>query len=45
MNSQSVQRARLHHFAEPFDDVGLRRDRVGADHLGPAQRHRLGDGV
>ena len=26
-----------------LDDVGLRRDRIGGDHLGPAQRHRLGD--
>ena len=29
--------------AERFHDVGLRRDRIGADHLGAAQRHRLGD--
>ena len=30
---------------EPLDDVGLRRDRIGADDLGPAQRDRLGDGA
>jgi hypothetical protein len=41
----AVFQRRLHHLAEAFDDVGLRRDRVGADHLGPAQRHRFGDGV
>ena len=45
MNSQSVQRAVLHHFAERLDDVGLRRDRIGADHFRPAQRDGLGDGV
>ena len=28
---------------ERLDDVGLRRDRVGADHLRPAERDRLGD--
>ena len=30
---------------EVLDDVGLGRDRVGADHLGAAERHRLGDGA
>ena len=28
--------AGAHHFAETLDDVGLRRDRIGANHLGPA---------
>ena len=36
--------ARLHHLAERLDDVGLRRDGVGAHDLRPAQRHRLRDG-
>jgi hypothetical protein len=43
MNSQRRAR-RLHHFAQPFDDVRLRRDRVGADHLGAAQRDRRRNG-
>jgi len=33
--------AAFHHLAEPLNNVGLRRDRVGADHLGAAQGHRL----
>ncbi len=37
--------ARLHHLAQALDDVRLRRDRIGADHLRPAQRDRLGDGA
>ena len=45
MNSQRAERARLHHLAQPLDDVGLRRDRVGADHLRPAQGDGFGDGV
>jgi hypothetical protein len=41
----ALQCAGLHHLADAFDDMGLRRDRVGADHLGPAQRYRLGNGM
>ena len=36
-----VELARPHQLGEALDDVGLRRDRIGADHLGPAQRHGL----
>ena len=39
------QRAFLHQFAEAFDDVGLRRDRIGADHFGAAQRDGFGHGM
>ena len=45
MNSQGVSSPGLHQRAERLDDVGLGRDRVGAHHLGPAPRHRLGDGA
>ena len=37
--------AALHHLAEPFDDVRLRRDRIGADDVGPAERDGFGNGV
>ena len=37
--------AGAHLVGERLDDVGLGRDRVGADHLGPAQRDRVGDRV
>jgi len=37
--------ARLDHLAKAFDDVRLRRDRIGADHLRPTERDRFGDGV
>ncbi len=37
------QAAFLHHPAQRLDDVRLRRNRVGADHLRAAQRHSLGD--
>ena len=30
---------------KPFDDMGLRRDRVGADHFGAAERHGLCHGL
>ena len=43
MNSHGASRSGLHHLADGLDDVGLGRDRVGAHHLGPAQRDRLGD--
>jgi hypothetical protein len=36
---------RLDHFAKAFDDVRLRRDRIGADHLRSTERDRFGDGV
>ena len=39
------QRAFFHQLAEALDDMGLRRDRIGADHFGPAQRDGLGHGV
>jgi hypothetical protein len=39
------ERAGFHHFAQPFDDVRLGRDRVGADHLGAAQRDRRSHGM
>jgi hypothetical protein len=39
------ERAVLHHLAHALDDVRLRGDRVGADHLRARQRDRLGDGV
>ena len=34
-----------HQIAEALDDVGLRRDRIGADDFGAAQRDGLGHGV
>ncbi len=34
--------AGFHHRAQALDDVRLRRDRVGADHFGAAERHGLG---
>ena len=41
-----AESAQPHKFAQAFDDVGLRGDRIGADDLGPAEgdrsRHRLG---
>jgi len=37
------QVAPLHRHAERLDDVGLRGDRVGADHFRAAQRQGLGD--
>ena len=41
-----AESAQPHKFAEAFDDVGLRGDRIGAHHLRPAERdcarHRLG---
>ena len=40
-----VQVACLHHLAEPFDDMGLRRDRIGADNFGTAQGDGLGGRV
>ena len=40
-----LQVAFFHHLAEPFDDMGLRRDRIGADDLGAAQGNGLGGGV
>ncbi len=33
--------AGAHHFAQGFDDVGLGRDGIGADDLGPAERDAL----
>ena len=36
--------ARLHHFPDRLDDVGLGRDRVGTHDLRAAERHGLGDG-
>ena len=42
MNSQFCKCAVAHHLAEAFDDVGLRRDRIGADHFRPAERDGLG---
>ena len=36
--------AGLHHGADGLDDVGLGRDRIGADDLGSARGDRLGDG-
>ena len=45
MNSQGDSSPVFTMLAERLDDVGLRRDRVGAHHLGPAQRHRLRDGA
>ena len=32
------------HFAQTFDDVGLRRDRIGADDFGPAEGDALRHG-
>ena len=40
-----LQIARSHHLAEPFDNMGLRRDRIGADDFGAAQGNCLGGGV
>jgi hypothetical protein len=45
MNSHWRQAPALHELAEPFDDVRLRRDRIGADDVGPAERDRFRDGV
>ena len=39
------QRAAFDHLAQSLDDVGLRRDRIGADHLRPAQRNGFGHGA
>ena len=40
-----LQFAQSNHLAEPFDNMGLRRDRISADDLGAAQGNRLGCGV
>ena len=42
-NSHGASSPALHELREVLDDVRLRGDRVRADHLRPAQRHRLGD--
>ena len=43
MYSQGASWPECDHAPERLDDVRLRRDRVGADHLGAAERHGLGD--
>src|SRR5215207_60562 len=40
-----LQPPRLHQRRERLDDVGLRRDRIRRDDLGPAAGDRLGDGL
>jgi hypothetical protein len=44
MNSQ-LAISPLDHFAEAFDDVRLRRNRIGADYLWSAKADRFGNGV
>ena len=36
---------RLDQFAQAFDDMGLRRDGIGADDFGAAQGYGLGNGL
>ena len=45
MNSQSGKLACLDHLAQALDDVRLRRDRIGANDLRPAERDGLGHRV
>ncbi len=39
-----LELAVLHHLAQAFDDMRLRRDRISANHFRPAQGDRLRDG-